>query len=109
MGHLGHIPAAAMASRTIPVENLSSFKILFVLLANLAHGVLAQGTTAEPRIDYQDQIFILAGVFGGACVVLLLAVITPAYSFNTGYDRQGEPGLPSRPRPPGAGGHQGRQ
>ena len=54
--HLGHIPAAAMASRTIPVENLSSIKILFVVLANLAHGVLAQGTTAEPRIDYQDQV-----------------------------------------------------
>ena len=49
-------PAAAMASRTIPVENLSSIKILFVLLANLAHGVLAQGTTAEPRIDYQNQV-----------------------------------------------------
>ena len=54
--HLGHIPAAAMASRTIPVENLSSIKILFVVLANLAHGVLAQETTAKPRIDYQDQV-----------------------------------------------------
>ena len=54
--HLGHIPAAAMASRTIPVENLSSIKILFFVLANLAHGVLAQGTTAEPRIDYQNQV-----------------------------------------------------
>ena len=54
--HLGHIPAAAMASRTIPVENLSSIKILFVVLANLAHGVLAQGTTAEPRIGYQNQV-----------------------------------------------------
>ena len=54
--HLGHIPAAAMASRTIPAENLSSIKILFVVLANLAHGVLAQETTAKPRIDYQDQV-----------------------------------------------------
>merc|ERR1712004_241203 len=60
------------------VENLSSIKILFVVLANLAHSVLAQGTTEKPRIDYQEQIFILAGVFGGACVVLLLAVIALA-------------------------------
>ena len=49
-------PAAAMASRTIPVENLSSIKILFLVLANFAHGVLAQGTTAKPRIEYQDQV-----------------------------------------------------
>ena len=54
--HLGHIPAAAMASRTIPVENLSSIKILFLVLANFAHGVLAQETTAKPRIEYQDQV-----------------------------------------------------
>merc|ERR1711990_440328 len=69
MGH--HMPTA-MASNTILAKNLET---LLLLLASIA-GVLAQ--EQPKKIPFQDQIFILAGVFGGACVLLILAVIALA-------------------------------
>merc|ERR1712212_1171576 len=71
--HLCHMPATDMASKTILAKNLET--VLVLLLANLA-GVLAQ--EENKQIPFQEQIYILAGVFGGACVLLILAVIALA-------------------------------